>query len=46
MLENLALRRNKNWASEIRDLLCENGFGVAWTFRQVGNDKLFLNNYG
>ena len=43
MLVKLSDQGNCNWASKIRDILCENGFGIAWTFKQVGDEKMFLN---
>ena len=43
MLVNLAEQGKSNWASHIRDLLFQNGFGIAWISGQVGNEKMFLN---
>ena len=33
----------KNWASEIRKLLCSLGFGYAWFCQSIGNTPLFVN---
>ena len=33
---------SENWVTDIRTLLFENGFGIAWLNKQVGNEKRFL----
>ena len=42
MLVKLSESGSRNWVSDIRNLLCLNGFGIAWMFKQVGNEKMFL----
>ena len=32
----------KNWASEIKNLLCRSGFGHVWYFQGVGNEVSFI----
>ena len=41
MLEKLNDERVRNWVTEIKELLCVNGFGYVWLFKQVGNVKSF-----
>ena len=33
-----------NWATNIKQLLFTNGFGIVWLFHTVGCKKSFLNN--
>jgi len=33
-----------SWVADIRTLLLENGFGLVWLNKQVGNEKRFLQN--
>ena len=28
-----------NWFSRIKHILCNNGFGIVWIFKGVGNEK-------
>ena len=45
LLNDLTLRPNKsNWASKVRDLLCNLGFNHVWLSQDVGNEKLFINS--
>ena len=32
-----------NWASRIKKVLCENGFGHIWLFENVSNEKFVLS---
>ena len=32
-----------NWASRIKKVLCENGFGIIWLFENVSNEKFVLS---
>ena len=41
MLERMDERGVRNWVSEIRDLLCKNGYGYVWMYRSVGNVSTF-----
>lgn len=41
MLYRLSENGSENWVSKIRDLLCSNGFGIVWLFKEVGNEKSF-----
>ena len=33
-----------NWATDIKTLLCTNGYGIVWLFHTVGCEKSFLEN--
>ena len=33
-----------NWATDIKQLLCTNGFGIVWLYHTVGCEKSFLND--
>ena len=43
MLERMDERGKRNWVSEIRDLLCKNGFGYVWMYKGVGDTSAFCN---
>ena len=43
MLERLDTTGKNNWVTNIKDLLCKNGFGIVWMFKGVGNEKQFFN---
>ena len=43
MLLKLSDQGHSNWVNSVRNLLCTNGLGVVWLFKQVGNEKIFLN---
>ena len=43
MLKNLDCIGQRNWASDIRKLLCENGFGYIWFDQQIQHEKHFLD---
>ena len=34
-----------NWVTEIEHILYSHGFGYVWLEHQVGNDKLFLQEF-
>ena len=40
----LSEKGHHNWVSDVRDLLCTYGFGIAWMckFKDVGSKKLFV----
>ena len=40
MLERMSERGMRTWVSDIRDMLCMNGFGHVWIFKYVGNVKI------
>ena len=42
MLLKLSEQGHENWVTKIQSLLCQNGFGIVWMFKEVGNEKLFL----
>ena len=42
MLYKLSETGKYNWVSNVRDLLCQNGFGYAWLFKGVGNEPCLL----
>ena len=44
MLERLSLSGKCNWVSDVKNLLCTNGFGIVWLFKGVGDDKQFLHS--
>ena len=33
-----------NWATDIKQLLCTNGFGIVWLYHTVGYEKSFLKD--
>ena len=41
MLEKLNDNGVRTWATDIKELLCTNGFGYVWLFKQVGNLNSF-----
>ena len=41
MLEKLNEDGVRTWVTEIKELLCTNGFGYVWLFKQVGNLNSF-----
>ena len=41
MLEKLNDDGVRTWVTEIKELLCTNGFGYVWLFKQVGNLNSF-----
>ena len=36
---------SRNWVTNIKDILEQNGFGIVWLFKGVGNKLLFLNEF-
>ena len=34
-----------NWASEVQNILCKNGFGIVWMSQSVGCEKTFLKTF-
>ena len=32
-----------NWATKIKKVLCENGFGIVWISENVGNENFVLS---
>ena len=45
MLKSMAEEGKENWASEVRDLLCTNGFTFAWWNGSVGEETCFLAEF-
>ena len=43
MLSVMGGKGHTNWVTSVRDLLCQNGFGIVWMSKEVGNEKVFLN---
>ena len=43
MLLVLSENGSTNWVSDIKHLLCSNGFGIVWLCNGVGNEKQFLS---
>ena len=43
MLVNSHEKGRLNWVTEVRNLLCKNGFGIVWTMQTVGCEKTFLS---
>ena len=41
MLDRLSSNGHITWSTHIKDILCKNGFGYVWLFRQVGCTKTF-----
>ena len=44
-LEKQADKGEKNWVFDIREMLCTNGFGYVWMFKQVGSIKEFCTMF-
>ena len=44
MLVNLDTNSKDNWVSDIKRLLCSNGYGYVWLFRGVGCERSFLQS--
>ena len=42
-LLNLSKKGYNNWVTNVRDVLCSNGYGVVWLMGEVGNTDLFLS---
>ena len=42
MLKSMAEEGNVNWGSTVRDLLCTNGFTIAWCYGSVADETRFL----
>ena len=45
MLSNLDSDGYTNWVSNVRNMLCENGYAYVWLFQSVGCEKTFLFNF-
>lgn len=43
MLHDISGR--KNWASQVRKLLCRHGFGFVWEMQSVGNVNMFISSF-
>jgi hypothetical protein len=43
MLLELDFKGKKCWVSNVRDILCETGFGIVWLQQSIGDIKMFLN---
>ena len=43
MLLSLSENGSTNWVSDLKYLLCSNGFGIVWLCNGVGNEKHFLS---
>ena len=41
-LFKLAQKGKTKWVSHVRDILCMNGYVVAWLTREIGNKKFFF----
>lgn len=39
-------RGRDNWVSKVKGLLFSNGFGYVWVYGGVGNERLFLKEFG
>ena len=44
MLLNMAEKKNQNWATRIKNILTENGYGYIWLNHNVANVKNLLNS--
>ena len=45
MLKDLDERGKDTWATEVKALLCKNGFGHVWLSQGVGNKEIFLKEF-
>lgn len=45
MLYYLDSRGQHNWATEVKNILCTNGFGFIWEEQCIPNEKLFLKEF-
>jgi hypothetical protein len=45
MLFQMHERGKKNWVTNVKNLLCCNGFGIVWLCGEVGNEKEFLSMF-
>ena len=34
-----------NWVTEVKNILCANGFGIVWIMQSVGCEKIFLSEF-
>ena len=45
MLKTLDNHGRNNWVSNIRYILCSNGFGYVWATQRVNNEKTFVATF-
>ena len=42
MYNDPVCRDKPNWANLVKNMLCSYGFGEAWAYQAIGNDRIFI----